>query len=69
MLEIPIRRRSQSGLCALRWDFVAWNRAACEVFGDYNEMSELERNSIWRTFTSSYMKELLDCSRPPFITG
>ncbi|QWU16969.1 Helix-turn-helix domain-containing protein [Paenibacillus sophorae] len=45
----------------LRWDFIAWNRAACAVFGDYNEMSELERNSVWRTFTSSYTRELLDC--------
>ncbi|WP_456238436.1 helix-turn-helix transcriptional regulator [Paenibacillus durus] len=44
-----------------RWDFIAWNRAACAVFGDYNEMSELERNSVWRIFTSSYMRELLDC--------
>ncbi|WP_025699512.1 helix-turn-helix transcriptional regulator [Paenibacillus forsythiae] len=45
----------------LRWDFIAWNRAACAVFGDYNKMSVLERNSVWRIFTSSYMRELLDC--------
>ncbi|MGD8190710.1 helix-turn-helix transcriptional regulator [Brevibacillus ginsengisoli] len=43
----------------LKWDFVAWNQAACKVFGDYEAMSELERNSIWRAFTSSYMKNLL----------
>jgi len=43
-----------------RWDFVAWNQAACKVFGDYNKMSELERNSVWRIFTSSYMMNLLD---------
>jgi len=43
-----------------RWDFVAWNQAACEVFGDYNKMSDLERNSVWRTFTSTYMMNLLD---------
>ncbi|MGE8207322.1 helix-turn-helix transcriptional regulator [Heyndrickxia sp. NPDC080065] len=43
-----------------RWDFVAWNEAACKVFGDYNKMSELERNSVWRIFTSSYMMKLLD---------
>ncbi|WP_141430631.1 helix-turn-helix transcriptional regulator [Bacillus sp. 03113] len=44
----------------LRWDIVAWNRGACKVFGDYNKMSELERNSVWRTFTSFYMKGMLD---------
>lgn len=44
----------------LRWDFVAWNDATCKVFGDYNAMTELERNSIWRMFTSDYMKNLLD---------
>jgi len=43
----------------LKWDFVAWNKAACKVFGDYDTMSELERNSIWRAFTSSYMRKLL----------
>ncbi|WCN37647.1 helix-turn-helix transcriptional regulator [Aneurinibacillus uraniidurans] len=44
----------------LKWDFVAWNQAACKVFGDYNTMSELERNSLWRAFTSPYMRKLLE---------
>jgi transcriptional regulator with XRE-family HTH domain len=38
---------------------IAWNKAASAVYGDYAAMSELERNSVWRTFTSPYMRELL----------
>jgi len=41
-----------------RWDVVAWNDAACAVFGDYNRMSELEKNTVWRAFTSPYIREL-----------
>lgn len=35
-----------------RWDIVGWNRAACAVLGDYGLMSDRERNSLWRLFTS-----------------
>jgi transcriptional regulator with XRE-family HTH domain len=33
-----------------RWDVLAWNKAACELFGDFNQMDTLERNSLWRMF-------------------
>jgi transcriptional regulator with XRE-family HTH domain len=44
----------------LKWDIVAWNQAACVVFGDYEHMSVRERNTVWRAFTSPYIKQLLD---------
>ncbi len=44
----------------LKWDIIAWNDSACAVFGDYNKMTGLQRNSIWRAFNSHYMKKLLD---------
>lgn len=42
-----------------RWDIVAWNRAACFVFGDYGKMTAREKNSVWRMYTSSYVRQLL----------
>ncbi|RUS48917.1 helix-turn-helix transcriptional regulator [Cohnella sp. AR92] len=38
---------------------IAWNKAASAIYGDYAAMSELERNSVWRTFMSPSMRELL----------
>jgi transcriptional regulator with XRE-family HTH domain len=34
-----------------RWDTLAWNQAACELYGDFNQKKGLERNSLWRMFT------------------
>ncbi|GCE28855.1 transcriptional regulator [Dictyobacter alpinus] len=34
------------------WDVVAWNAAASILFGDYNQLTSRERNSIWRMFTT-----------------
>jgi transcriptional regulator with XRE-family HTH domain len=42
-----------------RWDIVAWNDAACAVFGDFREMTKRERNIVWRTFTSPTHRQLL----------
>ncbi|WP_079912377.1 helix-turn-helix transcriptional regulator [Paenibacillus sp. 32352] len=42
-----------------RLNIVAWNRAACLVYGDYAAMSDRERNSVWRTFTSPYVRLML----------
>ncbi|WP_282940184.1 helix-turn-helix transcriptional regulator [Paenibacillus sp. RC67] len=42
-----------------RLNIVAWNKAACLVYGNYEAMSERELNSIWRTFTSPYVRQLL----------
>ncbi len=35
-----------------RLNIVAWNKTFCAVFGDYETLSERERNVIWRVFTS-----------------
>ncbi len=32
------------------WDFLAWNRAACAIFGDLDELPAKECNLIWYTF-------------------
>lgn len=42
-----------------RLNIIAWNEAASFVYGDYSAMSMRERNSVWRTFTSPYVRELL----------
>lgn len=42
-----------------RMDVVAWNRPACLIYGDYGAMPQRERNTVWRTFTSPYVRELL----------
>ncbi|GKU26531.1 helix-turn-helix transcriptional regulator [Clostridium folliculivorans] len=39
---------------------IGWNKAALKVYGNYERMSEKERNSVWRSFNDNYMKELLD---------
>jgi transcriptional regulator with XRE-family HTH domain len=33
-----------------RYDVLAWNRAAVEIFGDYAAMDKYRRNSLWRFF-------------------
>lgn len=42
-----------------RWDVIAWNQAACVVFGDFNRMNDKERNAIWRCFASPAYRALL----------
>lgn len=42
-----------------RLNIVAWNRAASLIYGDYESMSARERNTVWRTFTSPYVREVL----------
>jgi len=42
-----------------KWDVLAWNRAACAVFGDFSAMNEKERNAVWRCFRSASYRELL----------
>ncbi|QBD83460.1 XRE family transcriptional regulator [Ktedonosporobacter rubrisoli] len=42
-----------------RWDIIAWNEAACAVFGDFRAMRGRERNAVWRTFTSATHRQLL----------
>jgi transcriptional regulator with XRE-family HTH domain len=41
-----------------RWEVIAWNRLACEVFGDYAAMDSLKRNLIWRMFADEEHRRL-----------
>jgi hypothetical protein len=42
-----------------RLNIVAWNKVASMIYGNYEDMSTRERNSVWRTFTSPYVRQLL----------
>lgn len=42
-----------------RLNIVAWNKAANMIYGNYESMSGRERNTVWRTFTSTYVQQLL----------
>ncbi|NOU90330.1 helix-turn-helix domain-containing protein [Paenibacillus sp. LMG 31460] len=42
-----------------RLNVVAWNKVASMIYGNYEDMSTRERNSVWRTFTSPYVRQLL----------
>lgn len=42
-----------------RLNIVAWNKIASTIYGNYEAMSTRERNSVWRTFTASYVRQLL----------
>jgi hypothetical protein len=42
-----------------RLNIVAWNRAASIIYGNYEGMSTRERNTVWRTFISPYVRQLL----------
>jgi transcriptional regulator with XRE-family HTH domain len=42
-----------------RLNIVAWNKAASLIYGNYESMSTRERNTVWRTFNSPYVRQLL----------
>ena len=42
-----------------RLNVVAWNKIASTIYGNYEEMSTRERNTVWRTFTAPYVRQLL----------
>jgi transcriptional regulator with XRE-family HTH domain len=42
-----------------RWDYLAWNRAACAVFGDFDAIPRAQRNHVWRFFTDSTRREMM----------
>jgi transcriptional regulator with XRE-family HTH domain len=42
-----------------RLNVVAWNRIASLLYGDYEKMPARDRNHVWRTFTSPYIRQLL----------
>lgn len=41
-----------------RWNVIAWNRAACLIFGNFSEMNTRQRNIVWAMFTDNYFKQL-----------
>jgi transcriptional regulator with XRE-family HTH domain len=41
-----------------RWDYLAWNDAACALFGDFAAMPRGARNHVWLTFMDPRRREL-----------
>lgn len=41
-----------------RWNVIAWNKAACLLFGDFHQMNARERNIVWAMFTDDKYKQL-----------
>jgi transcriptional regulator with XRE-family HTH domain len=42
-----------------RWDILAWNTAAVDLFGDYALISPAERNSLWLIFTKPHYRQIM----------
>ncbi len=62
----PTLRRLIEGLGAnpayvlgRRWDYLAWNPAACAVFGDLDAIPRGARNHVWQFFTNPDRRELM----------
>jgi len=41
-----------------RWNVIAWNEAACLIFGDFSKMNVRERNIVCAMFTDNKYKQL-----------
>jgi transcriptional regulator with XRE-family HTH domain len=41
-----------------RWDYLAWNRAACAVFGDLGSIPRPVRNHLWLLFMDPLRREM-----------
>jgi PAS domain-containing protein len=41
-----------------RWNVIAWNEAACQIFGDFSSMNDRQRNIVWAMFTDKKYKQL-----------
>jgi len=41
-----------------RFNVIAWNKAACLLFGEFSEMNARERNIVWAMFTDKRYKQL-----------
>lgn len=41
-----------------RFNVIAWNKAACLLFGEFSEMNARERNMVWAMFTDEKYKQL-----------
>ena len=42
-----------------RWDLLAWNQAACAVFGDFELLPPQERNILWFVFMNKNLRRIL----------
>jgi transcriptional regulator with XRE-family HTH domain len=42
-----------------RWDLLAWNQAACAVFGDFEALPIQERNILWFVFMNESLRQIL----------
>ena len=42
-----------------RWDYLAWNRAASVLFGDFDAIPRPLRNHVWQTFMDPRRRELM----------
>ncbi len=50
---------SPSFVIGRRWDYLAWNRAACALFGDFDAMPPSARNHVWALFTDPVRREMM----------
>jgi transcriptional regulator with XRE-family HTH domain len=50
---------SPAFLLGCRWDYLAWNRAAVALFGDFGRLARGERNHIWQMFLDPVRREML----------
>lgn len=41
-----------------RWDYLAWNTAACALFGDFDGIPRAARNHVWLTFIDPSRREM-----------
>ena len=41
-----------------RWNVIAWNKAACILLGNFENMNARQRNVVWAMFTDDYFKRL-----------
>jgi transcriptional regulator with XRE-family HTH domain len=41
-----------------RWDYLAWNRAACALLGDFGNVPRAARNHVWLTFMDPSRREM-----------
>ncbi|MGJ3249707.1 MAG: helix-turn-helix transcriptional regulator [Elainellaceae cyanobacterium] len=42
-----------------RWDLLAWNQAACAVFGNFESLPLQERNILWFVFMNENLRQVL----------
>ena len=41
-----------------RWDYLAWNRAACALLGDFEDVPRAARNHLWMHFMDPARREI-----------